>query len=89
MPPPAPRRLALGRTAAVGGISMAALMILCWIGTFIPFARPTHAFIGLFSRAATQSVQALLEGTLWAFLFGLLAGAIVAIAYNAMAMLER
>jgi len=77
------------RVSAAAGIGLAVLMVLCWVGAFIPFSSPTHAFIGLFTPAEMHSTQALLEGTFWAFLFGLVAGAVIAAAYNLLARLER
>jgi hypothetical protein len=68
---------------------MAVLMVLCWIGAFVPFSSPTHAYINLFTPGELHSVRALLEGTAWALLFGLVAGVVLATAYNLMARFER
>jgi hypothetical protein len=83
------RRINVVRASAATGLGFAALMILCWIGAFIPFASPTHAYVGLFTPAELHSVRALMEGTLWAFLFGIVAGAIISLIYNSLAALER
>ena len=85
----APHRISILRAGAAGGLGMAVLMVLCWIGAFIPFSSPTHAYINLFTPAELHSVRALVEGTFWALLFGLVAGAVLATAYNLMARLER
>jgi len=77
------------RASAAGGLGLAMLMILCWIGAFVPGTSPTHAFVGLFTPSELHSIRALAEGTLWAFLFGLVAGAVLAMAYNLSARLER
>jgi hypothetical protein len=82
-------RLSIRRIGVTGGTTTALVFILCWIGTFIPFSSPTHAFIGLFSPEETQSIAALLEGTLWSLLFGALSGVLFAVIYNATAALER
>ena len=87
--PSSSRNLSISRLAATGGVSMALIFVLCWIGTFIPFFSPTHAFIPLFTRAEMQSVTALIEGGVWALLFGLVVGAIVALVYNLFAGLDR
>lgn len=84
-----PHRISLLRAGAAGGFGLAALMILCWVGAFIPFSSPTHAYISLFTPAELHSVRALLEGTFWALLFGLVAGVVLATAYNLSARLER
>ena len=58
------------RLALAGAITAALVLILCWLGTFIPFSSPTHAFIGLFTPAEMNSVAALCQGAAWSFLFG-------------------
>jgi hypothetical protein len=72
-----------------GGATAAIVFVLCWVGTFIPFSSPTHAYIGLFTNADVSSVQALAEGTCWSLLFGALVGAAFALIYNATAALGR
>ena len=81
--------IGLLRLAATGGVAAAMIFILCWLGTFIPFSSPTHAYIGLFTQANMQSAASLLEGSLWSLLFGGLSGALIAALYNLFAGLER
>lgn len=89
------REIAQGHTVSVarlpvaGGVTAAVVFILCWVGTFIPFSSPTHAYISLFTNADIGSVQALAEGALWSLLFGALIGALFALVYNATAPLGR
>ena len=83
------RRISVARLAATGGMAMALVFVLCWVGTFIPFSSPTHAFIGLFTPADTQSMTALLGGGLRSLLFGVVVGAVFAWVYNLFAGLER
>jgi len=85
----APHCISILRAGAAGDLGMAVLTLLCWIGAFVPFSSPTHAYINLFTPAELHSVRALLEGTAWALLFGLVAGAVLATAYNLLARLER
>jgi len=82
-------RVSVRRAGTATGLGFAILMVLCWLGAFIPFSSPTHAYISLFTPAAIHSVRALVEGTFWALLFGLVAGAVLATAYNLLARLER
>ena len=42
------------RFAVTIGAAVGLIFVLCWIGTFISFASPTHAYIGLFTDAETQ-----------------------------------
>ena len=81
--------LSVIRTAFATGISMGVVFILCWIGTLVPFGSPTHAYISLFTTAEISSGRALLEGTCWSLLFGLLVGAVFALVYNATASFGR
>lgn len=81
--------LSVPRLATAGGITAAVVFVLCWLGTFVPFSSPTHAYISLFTTADIRSGQALAEGGLWSLLFGALVGAIFALIYNATATLGR
>ncbi len=82
-------RIGVLRLAATLGVGSALIFVLCWLGTFISFGSPTHAYIGLFTLADTQSIQALAEGTIFSLLFGLLSGGVVAGLYNLFAGLDR
>jgi len=82
-------RIGVIRLAATTGAAAGLIFVLCWIGTFISFASPTHAYIGLFTDAETQSIQALAEGGIWSLLFGLLSGGLIAALYNLFSGLDR
>ena len=82
-------KISVPRLAAAGGGTAAIVFILCWLGTFIAFASPTHGYIALFTPQEVNSTGALLEGTLWSLLFGVLAGALFAVVYNLFTGLER
>jgi hypothetical protein len=79
--------LGVARLAVASGITAGAIFVLCWIGTFVPFSSPTHAYIRLFTNADINSGLALAEGTCWSLLFGFLVGAVFALIYNATASL--
>jgi len=83
------RRLGVTRMLAAGGLTAGAIFVLCWLGTFIPFAGATHDYIGLFTSADVSSPTALAEGLCWSLLFGALVGAAFALTYNATAALDR
>lgn len=83
------KSISVRRLIITGGATAAAVFVLCWLGTFIPFSSPTHAYIGLFSPADVSSVGALIEGGVWSLLFGALVGAVFAVVYNATASLSR
>lgn len=75
-------KLGIMRLGLAGGVTAAAILILCWVGTAIPLSSPTHSYISLFTPADVKSVAALLEGSLWSLLFGTLSGALFAVIYN-------
>lgn len=82
-------RMGVMRLAATLGVGAALILVLCWVGTFIPVSSPTHAYIGLFTSAQASSGAALLEGSVWSFLFGALSGAVLAALYNLLGRLDR
>lgn len=79
--------LSIARLAITGAVTAAIIFVLCWLGTFVPFSSPTHAYITLFTNADISSGVALAGGTCWSFLFGLIVGAVFALIYNATAAL--
>lgn len=81
--------LSVIRLIVATGLTAAVVFIICWLGTAIPFASPTHAYIGLFTNAEASSGRALAEGSCWSFLFGALVGGAFALIYNATAALDR
>ena len=82
-------QLGVGRVTVATGLTAAAVFVLCWIGIFIPFASPTHAYVGLFTAAEPKSIFALCEGTFWSLLFGALVGGLFGLIYNATASMDR
>lgn len=78
----ASHRIGVLRLAVAGGTSAAVVLLLCWLGTLIPYSSPTHAYISLFTAASVSSGAALIQGLCWSLLFGALAGAVFAIIYN-------
>jgi hypothetical protein len=81
--------LSIARLAVTTGITAAVIFVLCWLGTFVAFSSPTHAYITLFTTADISSALALVGGTCWSLLFGLIVGAVFAFIYNASAPLAR
>ena len=81
--------LSVVRLAIAGGVTAAVIFVLCWLGTFVPFSGPTHAYITLFTNAEISSGLALAQGFCWSLLFGLIVGAVFALIYNATAPFGR
>jgi hypothetical protein len=82
-------RVGVLRLGFAVAITAALVFILCWLGTFIPFSSPTHAYIGLFTPVEMNSILALCQGIVWSFLFGGLSGAVFAWIYNLLGGLEH
>lgn len=74
--------LGVVRLLVTGGLTASVVFLLCWVGAFLPYSSPTHAYIGLFTTAEYTSQQALVEGFCWSLLFGGVVGAVFASIYN-------
>jgi hypothetical protein len=81
--------LGVVRLAVTGALAAAIFFILCWIGAAIGLGPATHGYIGLFTDAPMASTTALVIGTCWSFVFGLVAGGLIALLYNLLATLDR
>jgi hypothetical protein len=84
-----PHRIGVAQLAARLGVGAVLIFALCWVGIFIPASSPTQAYIGLLTSAQPNSGAALLEGSVWSFLFGALTGTVLAALYNFFALLDR
>lgn len=82
-------RLGVLRFALTGALTAATFYVFCWIGAQLPIGPPTHGYLNLFTNAELSSGLALFEGVCWSVAFGLIAGALVALIYNALAFLDR
>lgn len=82
-------RLPLVRCAGAGAAALGALFVLCWIGAALGWANASHMYVSLFTLAPVGSTAALAAGLCWSLAFGALAGALIALAFNALAFLER
>ena len=81
--------LGVTRLLVTGAATAAVVFVVCWLGTFIPFSSPTHAYIGLFTNADVSSGRALVEGSIWSLVFGGWTAGLFALIYNAAAGLGR
>ena len=77
------------RFALTGALTSGMLLILCWLGALLRIGPATHGYIQIFSTAEISSRLALFEGLRWSLLFGLVAGALIALAYNALRFLDE
>ena len=82
-------RLGVLRLALTGALAAAIFFVLCWIGAQLPIGPATHMYLNLFTNAELSSGLALAEGVCWSIAFGLIAEALIALVYNALAFLDR
>ena len=77
------------RFSLTGALAAGIFFILCWSGAQFAFGSVTHRYLSLFTDAEISSGTALVEGVCWSIAFGLIAGAVIALIYNALAFLDR
>ena len=76
------------RVAVAGAITAAAFFALCWLGSFISMGPATHMYLNLFTSEPASSTAALILGICWSIAFGLIAGGLFALFYNALSSLD-
>jgi hypothetical protein len=77
-----PDRASPSRLAIAGGVTIAILFALCWLGTVILPQGPSHRFVTFFSTAPVGSIASLIVGGSTALVFGALGGGLLAWSYN-------
>jgi hypothetical protein len=82
-------RLPILRSSATAAAVLGAIFLLCWVGAALGWLSASHMYLALFTSAPPASLAALGAGLGWSIVFGGLAGALVALAYNAFSFLER
>lgn len=83
------RKIGVTRVAVAGAISATAFFILCWVGALLPIGPASHMYLSLFTSEQTPSIVSLFQGICWSLAFGLIAGGLFALSYNALSGLER
>lgn len=82
------RKASVLRVALTGALASGVFFVLCWVGAFLPIGPAPHMYLELFTYAEISSGLALLQGLCWSFVFGLVAGALIAFFYNLLAPLD-
>jgi hypothetical protein len=77
------------RCTATGAVVMGVLFALCWAGAAAGVLNSSHMYVSLFTLEPIASASALAVGLCWSLVFGALAGALVALVYNAFDFIER
>ena len=83
------RTIGAQRLAVTGALAAGLFYILCWIGAQLPLGPATHGYLTLFTNAEITTGRALVEGLIWSVAFGLIAGGLIALIYNALSFLDR
>ena len=86
---PHAHRIGIARLALTGAMFMGLFYILCWSGAALGIVPVSHMYLQLFSDAPMPSTAMLVEGAIWSFVFGSLAGTLIALLYNAFGSLDR
>ena len=86
---PHSHRIGIARLALTGAMFMGLFYILCWSGAALGIVPVSHMYLQLFSNAPMPSTAMLVEGAIWSFVFGSLAGTLIALLYNAFGILDR
>ncbi len=81
--------LSVFRCGATGAIVAGTVFGLCWIGAAMGWLISSHMYVALFTVAPVASADALGVGLCWSLGLGALGGALIALAYNALAFLDR
>lgn len=82
-------KLGVVRVAVAGALSAAVFFALCWLGSFLPIGPASHMYLNLFTSEPGSSATALFQGLCWSLAFGLIAGGLFALVYNALSSLDR
>ena len=83
------RKLSVALAALTGAIALGVLYGLCWLVAMVAGGARGHMYLELFTSFETNPFMALLEGLVWWWAFGSLAGSLIALIYNALVALER
>lgn len=81
------RKLSVARAALTGAIALGVLYGLCWLVAMVAMVAGGargHMYLELFTSFETNPFMALLEGLVWSWAFGSLAGSLIALIYNAL-----
>lgn len=82
-------KLGVARVAVTGAITAAAFFVLCWLGALLPIGPASHMYLNLFTSETGSSITALFQGICWSIAFGLIAGGLFSLVYNALSSLDR
>ena len=83
------RKLSVVRAALTSSIALGVLYGLCWLVAMVAGGATGHMYLELFTSFETNPFMALLEGLVWSWVLGSLAGSLIALIYNALVALER
>lgn len=84
------RTLLPGASAVALSVALIVLFVVCAFAQLVaPGLQAAHAWVGLFTVAPVNSIEAWVEGLAFSLVFGLIAGFVFALTYNTMAAKGR
>ena len=78
-------RLGVAAAALTGSITAGTLYLLCWLIAVVGGGAMRHLVLELFTSFGTSPALALVEGLVWSWVVGSLAGSLIALVYNGLA----
>jgi hypothetical protein len=78
-------RVGVAAAALTGSVTAGTLYLLCWLIAMVAGGAMRHFVLELFTSFGTSPVLALVEGLVWSWVVGSLAGALIALIYNGLA----
>ena len=82
-------RASVLRFSLTGAVTMLVLFVACWLAAAIGGLPATHMYIGLFASGEIGSFATLCVGSFWSLVWGGFAGAVIAISYNLLSVVDR
>ena len=82
-------RLSIAGAALIGSMTAATFYVLCWLIAVVAGGAMGHLVLELFTSFETSPGLALLEGVVWSWVFGSLAGSLIALIHNGLLVRER
>lgn len=82
-------RVSVLRLSLTGAVTMVVLFAACWMAAVIGGLPATHMYIGLFASGEVSSFATLCVGSFWSLVWGGFAGAVIAISFNLLSVVDR
>jgi hypothetical protein len=78
-------KVGVAAAALTGSVTAGTLYVLCWLIAMVAGGAMRHFVLELFTSFGTSPALALVEGLVWSWVVGSLAGSLIALIYNGLA----